>query len=459
MNSMRPLCCFALLSCLTVPTFSGDWAPTPKLDAYFDALARHELANGSVAISEKGVVRYQRSVGFARMEGSAPVVATAKTRYRVGSVSKLFTATLVMQLAENGKVSLDDTVAHYSHTLPNASAISIRQLLQHRSGLPNYSDDAEFEAWRTKPRSEQTMLATIAGSGSRFKPGERVEYSNSNYLVLGYLLEKAYSAPYADILQSQLAIKLGLAQTYYLNSDVNRDESVSYSFTPGGWVAQAFTDPSIHGGAGGVISTPVEMVRVVDALFAGKLVKPSSLASMQRQDGGSGMGLWPYTVAQHTGVGHGGRMEGFRACVYHFPDAGVTIAYATNASILSMDEIVDETLALVFEPKRKPSTFDRIPVSKARQSEIAGTWRSVKGIPANTPFRQFATPDQPLELILKVTQEGLIGTLNGTDFPLVAVGEHEYMVEGIRYFLRAYPQRDELVVRGPEWAYFFRREK
>lgn len=459
MTWMRWLTCLVVATFVGVPAWSEDWTPAGKLDAYFDSLASHQLANASVAISENGLIRYQRSVGFARLDGGISVPANESTRYRVGSVSKLYTAILVMQLAESRRISLDDAIDAQFPSLSNASSLTPRQMLRHQSGFPNYSDDPGFEGWRSQPRSHEAMLATIAAAGARFKPGERMEYSNSNYLVLGYLLEKARARDFPAILRQQIGDKLGLTQTYYMNSDANPLESASYSFAPEGWIPQAKTDPSIHGGAGSVISTPVEMVRLIDGLYAGRLVSPSSLLSMQRQEKGSGMGLWPYTVSHHTGFGHGGRIEGFRACVYHFPHRGISIAYATNASILSMDEIVDELLALVFEHSRRPPTFEEVTPSKRRFGAIAGKWRSAPGMPKDSPFRQFAAPDRPLELVLRDGAQNLTATLNGTDFRLVPLGEDEYLVDGIRYFLRAYPRSGELVVRGPEWSYYFRREK
>ena len=300
-------------------------AATRRLDAYFDALARNQLANGSIAISEKGVLRYQRSVGSASFSPNEP--ADAATRYRIGPVSKLFTAVLVMQLVEGASVTLDSKLAEFYPDLPNALDITYRDLLQNRSGLANYTALPDFETWRTTARSHADLLKIIEAGGAKFPPRTRVEDNDTNYLLLGYVLEKIYERSFDEIVQRQVTGKLGLARTYYAGNGITSLESVSYRITPAGWVAQAPTDPSIHGGAGGMISTPSDLVVFIDAVFTGKLVTAHSLESMRSQEGGSGLGLWPYEIAGHTGTA---RAEASKA------SAPVSITFPTGNSRFRM---------------------------------------------------------------------------------------------------------------------------
>jgi len=329
-----------------------------KLDAYFDSLAGHQLANGSIAISEQGILRYQRSVGFATIENDKPQPADVATRYRIGPVTELFTATLVMQLVESGSITLDSKLAEFYPDLPNALDVTYRDLLRHRSGLSNYFDAADPDSRRIAFKTNTELLGIIAAAGAKFAPAERVERSPSNYLVLGYLLEKIYQRPPEDILQRQITGKLGLARTYFIGHGIASLESDSYRRSRLGWVAQPQTTATVLGGAAGLVSTPADLVTFIDSLFAGKLVTAYSLASMRNQDGGSGMGLWPYQVSGQSGYGQSGDVDGYSACVYYFPDRKIAIAYATNALVLPMDEIVNEALSLVFERGRKPPKFD-----------------------------------------------------------------------------------------------------
>jgi D-alanyl-D-alanine carboxypeptidase len=427
---------------------------TSKLDAYFDALARESLANGSIAISEKGVVKYQRSVGLASITPRGAEPADTNTRYRVGSVTKLFTAALTMQLVERASIRLDSRLAEFFPELPNALDITYRDLLQHRSGLSNYTEAPDFEQWRTQPKTQAELLKLVAAGGPRFAPRERLEYNNSNYLLLGYMLEKIHDKPYAEIVDKHIVGKVPLTRT---ESGARFGATpVSYEKTPQGWKAVAPSDPALHGGAGALTSTPTDLVRFIDALFAGRIVSQQSLASMRDQSVGTGLGLWAYNVAGKTGLGHGGAVESFRACVFHFPEQRISIAFATNAPVLSMSEIVDEALALVFDGRRKPSAYAPLRLSESQQRPYVGIWRSAEGMPKRTSFRQFRPPDSPIELEVVGTATGPVARIQNTELPLVAFGDGEFFIREIGYFLRF--DSDELVVRGPDYAYYLRKE-
>jgi D-alanyl-D-alanine carboxypeptidase len=444
---------------VAAPVFGADgWAPAKKLDAYFDALAKNDLTSGSIAISENGVVRYQRTLGFARLDHGRPEPADEVTRYRVGSVTKLFTAVLVMQLVEKASIMLDSRVAEFYPDLPNALKLTYRDLMKHRSGLVDYTDEPTFNTWRTTPRTHEQMLDVIATGGASFTPRERVEYNNSNYLVLGYMLEKVYGRSYGEIVRRQISDKLGLQRTYLAGTGKASLESLSYQPNlNGSWGQVADSDPSIHGGAAGMVSTSLDLVRFIDALFAGKLVTQQSLTSMLNQDDDSGMGLWVYDVAGQSGFGHRGRIEGFRACVYHFPQRKLSIAVTTNASLLPIDELVDEVLATLFERGHQPPALVPVKLTARQQAEYIGTWSSADGAPRRSPFRSFRAAAHPIHLrILAATDTPVLRMMDHA-YPLVAFGNDEFLSRELGLFLRFYPRTGEMVSRGPDWAYYFRR--
>jgi CubicO group peptidase (beta-lactamase class C family) len=244
--------------------------------------------------------------------------------------------------------------------VPNAIDISYRDLLAHRSGLPDYTLAPDFETWRTQPHTRAEVLERIGKAAPGFPPRPKYEYSNTNYLLLSCMLEKVYGKPYAELVRTRIADKLGLARTYYgqrMNS--MRHEALPYEWKPGGWVPGAETDPALHLGAGGMVSSPADLVRFVDALFGGKLVSPTSLDSM-RGAGGTALGLPPLEIAGRKAHGHAGRIDGYGAYVYHFPDSGISVSYATNAAVLPPDELVDEVIALIFDRTRRPPRVDAV---------------------------------------------------------------------------------------------------
>jgi CubicO group peptidase (beta-lactamase class C family) len=324
-----------------------------KLEAYFDGLQQQGLVSGSVAISERGVKRYERSIGFASIENGAPQAADAGTRYRIGAVSKLFTAVLALELAEQATITLDNKVAEFFPDVPNALRISYRDLLRERSGLADYRDAPGFDSWRRTPRTRDDMVAVIRDGGIHFAPGERVEHVGTNYLLMGYVLEKVHERPYADILP-RLTGKIGLARTYYAGAGgATTLESTSYRWTDAGWQPVADDDPSVDGGAGALVSNAGDLVAFMDALFGGKLVTTYSPGSMRdADDTGAGVALRPLTVAGRTCLGERGRTAAFDAFVCHFADRRITIAWTGNATRVPTDELLDEIGRLVFRRAR-----------------------------------------------------------------------------------------------------------
>ena len=225
---MNPLRGWLLAAaCLaTAPAFGADtWAPAKKLDAYLDALEKSQLVSGTLTITEKGESRYQRSIGFATIENGKPQPADEATRYRAGPVSMLLTAVLVMQRAETASITLDTPLAEFLPDLPNALVITYRDLLGHRSGLADYTAAPGYETWRTQPRTRAQMLETIIAGGTRFAPRERVEFNDSNYLLLGYILEKVHGRSYDDLILRNIAGKLGLSRTYFAGTSSSTLES------------------------------------------------------------------------------------------------------------------------------------------------------------------------------------------------------------------------------------------
>jgi D-alanyl-D-alanine carboxypeptidase len=442
---------------LSTPAATQEWSPEARLDAYFDALEKHGLANGSIAISEKGVIRYRRSVGSENPFEGARDPASSSTRYKAGSLTKLFTAILAMQLVEEGRLTLDNKLAEFYPDLPHALEISYRNLLQHRSGLASYTDAADYSSWMAKPQSQARMLERIARGGVLFAPNARVQYSNTNYLLLGYIIEQIHEAPYGKVVEKRIVDKIGLSRTYFDGyDDSGQHESVSYSFGPG-LLTQPRTDPSVAGGAGGMWSTPVDLVHLIDALFAGRIVSANSLATMRDISGGSGMGLWPFSAAGQNGIGHAGAIEGYRALVAHFPEQGISIAYATNAPILSTYEIVSESLATVFTRSHEPPAFVTAKLTAKQQEDYAGTWRFAPGQSGTSPFHAFGAVSQPVELVIKPGADAPLLRYRDKELQLVSIGEDEYLLREFGFVLRFHPRRGELTARGADATYYFRR--
>ncbi len=344
------LALIALLA--SAPGMTADsWAPAKKLDAWFDQLTKDGRVNGSIAISEKGRTRYSRSLGFARIQNNVPEPADPGTRYRIGPMSKLFTAMLTMQLAEKASITLDTPVTEFFADVPNALTITYRDLLQERSGLSDYFDAPDFAAWRTQPRTQAQMLAVITAAGTKFKPRERTEYSHSNSLLLGYVLQKVLNRPYEDMLAQSIA-RLGIARTHFADAQASSLEALAYQSTPAGWVAIPPSDPSVLGGAAGVLSNAGDLVQVMDALFADKLVSAQSLETMSNPE--APIALQAKSIAGASGQGLAGSVDGFSAAVYYFPDRQLSIAMTSNGASVPFDALVEQSLTAILQRGYEP---------------------------------------------------------------------------------------------------------
>ena len=346
---IRNLC--LIVTALLANTAHADTVPgaKTKLDAYFDGLRAQGQLSGSLSISERGAMRYERSIGFATIDKGVPQPADGGTRYRIGAVSRLFTAALAFQLAEQATITLDNKVAEFYPELPNAIGISYRQLLQQRSGLADYTAAPDFAAWRTAVRTRDEMLRTIAAGGTKFPAGDRVEISDTNYLLLGYVLEKVTGRPFDDILRQRLTSKLGLVRTYLAGAGgATTLEALSYAWTPDGWRAVPDDDPTVGGAASGLVSNAGDLVAFTDALFAGKVVSTYNVGAMRDdENAGYTIGLRRLELAGTACFGERAHVAAYDAFVCRFPAQHITIAWTGNAARAPIDAMLEQVARLV----------------------------------------------------------------------------------------------------------------
>ena len=233
---MRAIYLSVLLLAAVPASGAGNWAPASRLDAYFDALAKQGLTNGSIAISEKGELRYQRTLGFARLENGRGDPADPVTRYRVGSVTQLFTAVLAMQLVEKASMTLDGRVAEFYPDLPNALTITYRDLLRQRSGLADYTDNPFFASWRTTPQTHAQMLEFITGGGAVFPRANAWKQATATPCWWATRWRKSTSGRTRKSCDARSSTSSGCSAPTWPARAVHRSESRSYQLNlDGSW--------------------------------------------------------------------------------------------------------------------------------------------------------------------------------------------------------------------------------
>lgn len=345
-----------------------------KLDNYFNALEQNDKFMGSVAVSKNGEIIYTKSVGFADVENK--IKATKDSKYRIGSISKSFTTVLVLKAAEEKKLDLNQTIDKWFPTIKNANKITVKQLLSHRSGIHNFTNDDDYMTWNTQPKTEKEMLEIIAKGSSDFEPDSKAEYSNSNFVLLTYILEKTYAKTFADLVQKNIVKPLGLTNTYVFGKiNTKNNECKSYNFK-GSWKVVEETDFTIPLGAGAITSTPSDLTKFADGLFGGKLLKPESLEIMKTVKDGYGIGMFQSPFNERMGYGHRGGIDGFVSVYSHFPDDKISYALISNGTKLNHDDVSTAVLSAIYNKPYDIPVFTTYNLSSEDCDKYLGVYAS-----------------------------------------------------------------------------------
>lgn len=348
-----------------------------KLGNYIDSLYAHHKVSGSFAIAENGNFTFQKAVGFADAEKNSK--ANINTQYRVGSVTKIFTAVLMMKAVEEKKISLDQKLSEFITEIPNGEKITLEQLLQHRSGIHNLTDEPEFWQYYTTPKTSIELIGIIKKYKSDFEPGSKHDYSNSNYILLGIILEKIYKTSYADLLEAKITKPLKLKLTKIGGTiDSSKNQAKSFYFENGKYIAVPESDMSIPIGAGNIVSTPMELIKFIQALENGKLVTKESLSKMKNFVDDYGYGLVHFPYEKTFGYGHTGGIDNFRTALFYFPELKVAVAYVANQTTIDTNEIFDKMIDVTQGKDFKMPNFNSI-VSEEELQKYVGVYSS-KGI-------------------------------------------------------------------------------
>ncbi len=315
-----------------------------KIDSLLKAYDKNDEFMGSVILTQNGKSVYENNVGFSDVKTKNKI--NANTKYRIGSVTKSFTATLIFKAIEENKLKLDGTIEGYFPNVKNANKITIAQLLQHRSGIHSFTKDKWFFNNRTKYISPEDMLSKISKYESDFEPNTKGEYSNSNYFLLALILEKTYSTSYENLLQEKICKPLELINTYS-GKEINVENNESYSYIyDEKWTEFPETDLSTAKGTGSIVSTPKDLNTFFESLLTGKVFSEESLTLMKTIKDRYGMGLFRYTTNDRRGFGHRGRIDEFRATSIYFSKERLSFTLISNGSKIDINEIYTEILKL-----------------------------------------------------------------------------------------------------------------
>lgn len=413
-----------------------------KLDKYFQALNENNKFMGSVSVFQNGNEIYSCAVGFADVDRQ--IANRELSKYCIGSISKMFTAVMIFQTIDIGELSLNQTINKYFPSVKNAEKITIADLLSHRSGIHNFTESGNFTKWATK--SKEQMIDIISAGGSDFEPDTRADYSNSNYVLLSYILESIYKKPYADILVEKITRPLSLNSTYFGKStiDINNNESNSYSHSDK-WQIQSVTNPSVTLGAGCIISNPKDLNRFSDALFNGKLVTANSLYAMKNIRDDVGLGLFPVPYFSKQGYGHRGGVDGFNSMLIYMPDDKISYSITSNGLNYNFTEIHIAVLNCIYGQQFDIPIFEEQPVASEVSDRSTGIYVS-----------------KQLQLKVAISKEGnslLVEIAGQSAFSLNPASEHVFRSAQEDIVVEFNPTNKNMIfIKGEDVLYLYKEE-
>jgi len=306
--------------------------PVARMEQIIHSYVVDHRFMGSVLVARDGKTLLDKGYGFANLEWQVPNTPT--TKFRLGSITKQFTAASILLLEERGKLKIEDPVKKYMPDAPAAwDKVTIFHLLTHTSGIPSFTGFPDYPKREWETMTPQQLVDWFRDKPLEFEPGTKWNYSNSGYVLLGYLIEKISGQSYADFVQQNVFTPLGMKDSGYdSNSAIIERRAAGYAPGKNGPPENAgFVNMSIPLSAGALYSTTEDLLRWEQGLFGGKLLSPASLAKMTtpfKQDYAFGLGV--SMQDGHKAITHDGGIQGFNTSMTYYPDDKLVVAVLAN---------------------------------------------------------------------------------------------------------------------------------
>ncbi len=350
---------------------------TKLMDNYLNAETSLRGFSGTVMVVKKGQTIYQKAFGQANKEWN--VANTNDTKYRIGSITKQFTAACILQLEEQGKLSTDDKLSKYIPDYPKGDSITIHMLLNHTSGIKNYTDLDEFWPKAVLPLSRDSMIALFKYKPLDFTPGTKYNYSNSGYFLLGAIVEKASGKDYSDYVLNNVIRKAGLQNTFIDKLDsVLQFRAYGYDKTPdGGYQNAMFISMEGPFSAGAMVSTVSDLVKWTKALHSNMIISASSKQKMMTPYlNNYGYGLNIDSFKTHRQIGHNGGIPGFSSNCSYFPDDDLCVVTISNTGF-SATRISNNLSSIMFGlPVTLPYNPKEVKIDSGILNRYTGKYKS-----------------------------------------------------------------------------------
>jgi CubicO group peptidase (beta-lactamase class C family) len=347
-----------------------------ELDKYVQAHVNVKGFSGTVLVMKQNTVLLKKAYGLADREWN--IANTTDTKFRIGSITKQFTAACILQLIEQGKLSIDDKLSKYIPDFPKGDTVTIHMLLNHTSGIASFTDQPEFANIATLSWSKDSMVLFFKNKPYNFSPGTKYQYNNSGFFLLGYIIEKVSGQSYNDYLRQHILDKLGM-----MNTGVDKLDSIlpmrakGYSKMKAKYVNADFISLAWPFSAGVLYSTVDDMYKWDRALYGTTIISATSKQKMFTPGKSNyGYGIIIDTLEKHYRIWHNGGIPGFVSNISRYVNDDICVIVLSNDSY-NADAVADGLADILFDvPVEFPYVHKEIKINPALYDRYVGKYKA-----------------------------------------------------------------------------------
>jgi D-alanyl-D-alanine carboxypeptidase len=335
----------ALASLGASRAFAADTAP-PSPKAVIDSYATRGLSDGVVLVARDGKPLFRQGFGFANREWN--IASDPDAEFRIGSVTKQFTAAAILLLVQDGKLSLDAPIGSFYENLPPAwRPITVRHLLLHTSGIPNFTAIPGIAGPDWMGKKVEYVIDAVRGLPLEGVPGAKFSYDNTGYVILGGVVAKASGQSLGAVLKARVFAPLGMAHTGFVSDEVLPRRASGYTRDGDRWLNAGWMSNVIESGAGAIYSTLDDLLKWDRALYDATILRPDALKQMFTDYGhGFGFGYVIDVKDGHRVWWHNGHIDGFSAILARYPDDRLTVIILSNDDAAPVEKLSHDLAAL-----------------------------------------------------------------------------------------------------------------
>ncbi|MCD6017191.1 MAG: beta-lactamase [Bacteroidetes bacterium] len=358
-----------------------------KIDSLFEVYAKKNMFCGAVSISKKGTSLLSKGYGMANYSFDIP--NTVHTKFKLASVSKQFTAMAIMILQEQGKLNTDDKLIKFIADYPNGEKITVHHLLTHTSGIHNFTSNENYDSMMVLPHTLTEIISHFKNQKLDFEPGEKFNYSNSGYVLLSYIIEKASGKTYGEFITTQIFEPLGMKNSgAFEGNKLIKNLALGYTNGENGLENAGYIDMSIPAGAGALYSTVEDLQLWDSSFYTEKLVKKATLDKMMTPfKEGYAYGLMIDSYLKHPWINHTGGIQGFSTVINRFPEDELCIVILKNVDNYMAFSANKVCRAIMFDDKYElPVERVAAKIDKAVGQSLCGDYELDPGFVMTVTF-------------------------------------------------------------------------